>query len=259
MIDLHCHLLPGIDDGPRSMDEAVAMARAFVAAGTETVVTTPHVNWDHPHVTAALIDERVAELREELAGAEVPLQVLPGAEIALSRVGDLDEDELRGLALGDGGWLLVEPPFSAGVSGIEPVLDALMLGGHRLLLAHPERSPGLARDPERLRPYVDAGMLCQITSESLTGAFGRDVQKAGRRMIQDELAHVISSDAHDPTRRPPGLTAGAATLHDEELAAWLTVAVPGAIAAGGPIPPRPERDAPPRRSGLLTRLRGRGR
>lgn len=258
MIDLHCHLLPGIDDGPRSMEQSVAMAQAFVDAGTDTVVVTPHVSWDYPHVTSQLIRDAVEELRAELDEAGVPLRVLPGAEVALSRVGDLPEEELQALTLGDGDWLLVEPPFSPGLAGIEAVIDNLLLGGHRLLLAHPERSPALAKNPERLRPYVDAGMVCQVTAGSLTGAFGRDVQRAGRRMVQDDLAHVLSSDAHDTVRRPPGLAEAAATLHDAELADWLTTGVPGAIADGGPIPPRPERDTP-RRGGLLTRLRGRGR
>lgn len=240
------------------MATAVEMARAFVAAGTDTVTVTPHVSWDYPHVTSALIAAAVTELQEELDRQDVPLEVLPGAEVALSRASDLPDEELRALTLGGSGWLLVEPPFSPSLAGIEAVIDSLLLGGHRLLLAHPERSPSLAKDPERLRPYVDAGMLCQVTAGSLTGAFGRDVQRAGRRMVQDELAHVISSDAHDLVRRPPGLGEAAATLHDPEVAAWLTTAAPGAIATGAPIPPRPERETP-RRGGLLTRLRGRGR
>lgn len=238
------------------MGESVAMARAFVEAGTEKVAVTPHVSWDHPHVTPDAIAVGVTELRAALDDAGVPLEVVPGAEIALSRAGDLDPEVLRALTLGDGPWLLVEPPFSPSLAGIEAVIDALLLGGHRLLLAHPERSPSLAQDPERLRPYVDAGMLCQVTAGSLTGTFGRTVQKAGRQMIEHGLAHVLSSDAHDTVRRPPGMAEGAATLHDPELADWLTCAVPAAIAAGTPIPERPERDAP-RRGGLLTRLRGR--
>lgn len=253
VIDLHCHLLPGIDDGPGTMDESVAMARAFVAAGTERVAVTPHVSWDHPHVTADAIAAGVEALRGALDDAGVPLDVVPGAEIALSRAGDLDAEALRSLALGDGPWLLVEPPFSPSLAGIEAVIDALLLGGHRLLLAHPERSPSLAKDPERLRPYVDAGMLCQVTAGSLTGEFGRTVQRAARQMVDHGLAHVLASDAHDALRRPPGMAEAAAALGDPELAAWLTTRVPAAIVAGAPIPERPVRDAP-RRGGLLTRL-----
>lgn len=232
------------------------MARAFVEAGTERVAVTPHVSWDYPHVTAEAIAAGIGALREALARADVPLEIVPGAEIALSRAGDLDAGALRALALGDGPWLLVEPPFSPSLAGIEAVIDSLLLGGHRLLLAHPERSPSLARDPERLRPYVDAGMLCQVTASSLTGDFGRTVQKAARQMIDEGLAHVLASDAHDTVRRRPGLAEGAATLRDSELAAWLTTTVPAAIVEGGPIPERPEA-ATPRRGGLLTRLRGR--
>lgn len=238
------------------MGEAVDLARAFVASGTQKVAVTPHVGWDYPHITPEVIASGVEELRAALAEADVPLEVVPGAEIALSRAGDLDDEVLRTLSLGDGPWLLVEPPFSPSLAGIEAVIDALLLGGHRLLLAHPERSPSLAKDPERLRPYVDAGMLCQVTAGSLTGAFGRTVQKAGRQMVDAGLAHVLASDAHDLARRPPGMAEAAAALHDPELADWLTRAVPTAIADGTPVPERPERDTP-RRAGLLTRLRGR--
>lgn len=238
------------------MDESVVLARAFVDAGTTTVAVTPHVSWDHPHVTPEAVAAGVDALRIALDAAGVPLGIAPGAEIALSRAGDLDEETLRALALGDGPWLLVEPPFSPSIAGIEAVIDSLLLGGHRLLLAHPERSPSLARDPERLRPYVDAGMLCQVTAGSLTGDFGRTVQKAARQMVDGGLAQVLASDAHDVARRPPGLTEAAATLHDPELAAWLTTAVPAAIVAGEPIPERPDRAAP-RRGGVMARLRGR--
>jgi protein-tyrosine phosphatase len=238
------------------MDEAIALARAFVEAGTETVAVTPHVSWDHPHVTAVRIAAGVDELRAALAAADVPLEIMPGAEIALSRAGDLDDDALGALHLGDGPWLLVEPPFSPSLAGIEAVIDSLLLAGRRLLLAHPERSPSLAKDPERMRPYVDAGMICQVTAGSLTGNFGRTVQKAARQMVDTGLAHVLASDAHDTVRRPPGMRAAADALQDPELADWLTRAVPAAVAAGTPIPPRPEREAP-RRGGLLTRLRNR--
>jgi protein-tyrosine phosphatase len=255
VIDLHCHLLPGIDDGPGTMEESLVMARAFVDAGTTRVAVTPHVSWDYPHVTPELITTGVRGLRDALDAAGVPLEIVPGAEIALSRAGDLEAETLRSLTLGDGPWLLVEPPFSPSIAGIEAVIDSLLLGGHRLLLAHPERSPSLAREPERLRPYVDAGMLCQITTSSLTGDFGRTVQKAARQMIDGGLAHVLASDAHNVTRRPPGLGAGAAVLHDPQLAAWLTTEVPEAIVAGRPIPERPAR-VTTRRDGLLARLRG---
>jgi protein-tyrosine phosphatase len=255
VIDLHCHLLPGIDDGPETIEESVAMARAFVATGTEQVAVTPHVNWDHPHVTPETIASGIDALRRALDDAGVPLAVAPGAEVALSRAGDLEPEVLRALTLGDGPWLLVEPPFSPSLAGIEAVIDSLLLGGHRLLLAHPERSPSLAKEPERLRPYVDAGMLCQVTSGSLTGDFGRPVQRAAREMVDHGLVHVLASDAHDAARRPPGL-AGAATLHDPDLAAWLTTEVPAAILAGASIPERPA-SAAPRRAGLLTRLRAR--
>ena len=255
MIDLHSHILPGVDDGPRTLEGSLELARAAVAAGTSTILATPHINNDRG-IDAALVADGLATLRPALAEAGIPLEVLPGGEIAIWRLADLDDDALRSLALGGGPYLLVESPFSP-VGAFEPIVLDLHMRGHRVLLAHPERCPAFHRDPSRLAALVDGGVLVQITASSMTGAFGSTVRRFTSTMLLEGLVHVVASDAHDAIKRPPGQTAGFAALERElkGLGAqqqWMTELVPRAIVDGTPLPERPPL---PRRGGLLSRLR----
>ena len=204
MIDLHFHLLPGIDDGPRDLDGAVALARAAAGAGVDTIVATPHVSWDWQN-TPRTIAESARRLDVNLADLAIPLRVLAGAEIALTRAAQLPDEELRRLTLGGGPWLLIEPPHVSGAVGIEAVLLHLQHRGHRLLLAHVERCPAFIADVNMLERLVQAGMLASITAGALVGRFGRTVQRFARRLVTGGLVHNVASDAHDCHRRPPGL------------------------------------------------------
>jgi len=206
-IDLHCHLLPGIDDGPPSMADALALARAQRAVGVGTVVATPHVGPVFPHNRAASIADDVAELRAELARANVALEVLPGAEIAAAGLPDLDADELRGLSLGGAGSILLEAPLT-GDFPIERAAGELFDAGLGVVLAHPERCELFLRAPARLRALVDEGALTQVTAGSLAGVFGRTARAAARQWAADGLVHNVASDAHDLRRRGPGLLLG---------------------------------------------------
>jgi protein-tyrosine phosphatase len=255
VIDLHSHILPAVDDGPRTLDGSLELARAAVADGTRTILATPHVN-DDPRIGPELVAERLAELRPALAEAEIPLEVLPGGEIAIWRLVDLDDAALRAPALGGSPYVLVESPFSPVVGDFEPMVLDLHARGHRVLLAHPERCPAFQRDPARLERLADAGVLVQITAGSMVGAFGSTVRRFTAGLLRDGLAHVVASDAHDAVKRPPGLTAGFAALERElpgigEQQPWLTEAVPRAILDGTPLPARPPLPKP---AGLLRRL-----
>jgi protein-tyrosine phosphatase len=255
MIDLHSHVLPGIDDGPPTIEESVALARAAADQGTTVLAATPHITWDLPGNTAERIAGLVDEVNAAIRAAGVELEVVRGGEIAMSRAADLPADELTGLRLGGGPWVLVECPFTPSAAGFGEILHSVSLRGHRILLAHPERSPAFQRDPELLTRFVHMGMLAQVTAGSFTGEFGRTVQATARDMLARGLVHVVASDAHDALRRPPAM---AAPLADAGLPAeqvtWLTRAVPEAILGGDRIPPAPE-VAPPPRKGLLARLR----
>src|SRR5271154_4516392 len=121
VIDLHCHVLPGIDDGPESIEGSVALARAAAAAGTRTIVATPHVNARYRN-DAATIARLTAELNRSLQAEGVPVNVLAGAEIAITSVVEIDRPQLDGLTLGGGGWLLMEPPFTPIATGLENIV-----------------------------------------------------------------------------------------------------------------------------------------
>ena len=258
MIDLHCHVLPGIDDGPRTLEESLALARAAAASGVREIVATPHVSWDHPN-EAADIAARVQDLNGHLRDEGIEVTVRPGAELAFTRIADIPEDELARLSLGGGPWLLVEPPFTPSVVGLENVVAGLRARGHQVVLAHPERCPAFQRDPETLRRLVSSGVACSLTAGSFAGRFGRHVQRFSLALVAEELMHNVASDAHDDSRRPPGLTAELERAGLAALAPWATEAVPAAMLAGEPLPPRPQAIAPvlPPGRGLISQLRHR--
>ena len=255
MIDLHSHILPGLDDGPRTMAGSLDLARAAVDTGTTTILATPHIN-DYARIDPPLIAATLEELRAALAEADIPLEVLPGGEIAIWRLVDLDDETLRGLALGGGPYLLVESPFSPAVGDFEPMVLDLHARGFRVLLAHPERCPAFQREPARLEHLVEAGVLLQITAGSMAGAFGSTVRRFTTAMLREGVAHVVASDAHDHVQRPPGLKIGFPAVERDlpgivHHARWLTEVVPRAVLDGAPLPPRPPL---PRPAGLLRRL-----
>jgi protein-tyrosine phosphatase len=243
VIDLHCHVLPGLDDGPPTMAETLALAARAEAAGISTLVATPHVSWEFP-TRASAIATSVLRVNEELQRAGMRVTVCPGAEVALSYVGEVDRRDLAKLRIGRGDWLLVECPLTSSAGQFEIVLEALQRQGHRVILAHPERSPALMREPARLHELVRAGMLCSITAGSLVGRFGRPVWAFSRHLVEAGLVHNVASDAHDAVRRPPELREAVLTAASELPALglqleWLTQDLPLAVLEGRPAPPRP--------------------
>jgi protein-tyrosine phosphatase len=239
VIDLHCHVLAGIDDGPATIEGSVALARAAAAAGVRTIVATPHVSWRYRNDSRA-IGRLVEEVNTALAAAGLTLNVLAGAEVAITRVPELASAELSALALGGGPWLLIEPPFSSVAIGLDTLLLDLQDQGHRIVLAHPERCPAFHRDLRMLEALVDGGVLTSITAGSLVGRFGGTVQRLAFGLLEAELVHNVASDAHDCDARRPGMAAELEQAGFGPLTEWLTHAVPAAILAGEEtIPPRP--------------------
>ena len=257
MIDIHCHILPGIDDGPATQEESMALARAAVASGTQVIVATPHVSWDYPANSAASIAEGVAQLREALAREEIPLELHTGAEIAMTRAVELSEEELVALRLGGPGGthLLVECPLSPIATGFEGLLALLRSRGHEIVLAHPERCPAFQRDLSAYERLIAQGMLGQVTAGSLAGRFGRAVQDFADRLVREGLAQDIASDAHSATQRPPSIGRELIDAGYAEQADWLAHEVPHAVLTGTPLPSAPPMPQP-KRSGLA-RLLGR--
>lgn len=238
MIDLHCHVLPGIDDGPESIEGSVALARAAANAGVLTLVATPHVSRTFPNV-AATIAERAAELTARLHSEEIELELHTGAEIAVSQLPRIEPSDLPRLRLGGGPWLLIESPLSVGAPDISPSVAELQEQGFRVLLAHPERCPSFQRDPSMLGALVEAGALTSVTAGAFAGRFGGRVRDFAFELLQAGLVHSVASDAHDRALRPPGMAAPLQQAGLTPLTDWLTREVPEAILNGGEIPPRP--------------------
>jgi protein-tyrosine phosphatase len=239
VIDLHCHVLPGIDDGPATVEDALALARAAAAAGTRTLVATSHVSWEYPNRAEAMA-RLVEEVGRRLRSERVALDIVAGAEIAMTRLPDISTVELSRLALGGGPWLLVEPPFAAAAVGLDTLIADLQDRGFKVVLAHPERCPAFHRDRSMLERLVASGVVTSVTAGSLVGRFGGAVRRFSLGLVRDGFVHNVASDAHDHIHRPPTMAGELDNAGLGALTAWLTLGVPEAILNGGEIPPRPE-------------------
>lgn len=250
MIDLHSHVLPGIDDGPAELAGSLALARAAVAAETRVMAATPHIGLQY-RVEAAELSARVAQLRGELAGAAIPLEIVTGGELASSHAADASEAELRAIGLGGGSCVLLECPFGRVHGLMRALVGHVQQRDFRVLLAHPERSPEFLSDPAMLADLVAGGSFVQITASSLRGDFGRTVRRFALAMLDAGLVHVIASDAHDDTARSPEvLSIVRDAVRDRALPSgttrFVTDDVPQALLADEPLPSPPGPD-PPRR------------
>jgi protein-tyrosine phosphatase len=255
VIDLHSHILPGLDDGARDLDEAVEIARAAVADGTRMIAATPHVREDFPTTTSAM-ETGVAKLRQALARERIDLVLLPGGELALEQLDRLGRDELRRFGLGGNpSYLLLETPYTDWPLPFGEIVFRLVAAGMTPVVGHPERNAAVQEDGKLIAELVRAGALVQVTAASLDGRLGRRVRACAEQLLDAELVHLIGSDAHSPGLREVGLAGARAAVGDEELAHWLTEAMPSAIVNDEPLPPRPTRRR--RRRGLLARLLGR--
>lgn len=239
MIDLHSHIVYGLDDGARTLDESLALGRMAAAGGTRVIAATPH----GPGSVASriyqheLITERAAEIEGMLQAEGVDLRVVPGTEISFdSRV----VDALRhGLLIPYAGTrtVLLEPTYGFPAS-FETVVFAIQALGYRVLLAHPERVADVQDNPNKLIPLIERGVLMQLTAEALVGQQGERMKRLAESLISHAMIHVLASDSHRPNLRSPLLgpaRARATALVGEEHADALVNATPAAILADAPV------------------------
>jgi protein-tyrosine phosphatase len=248
VIDLHCHILPGLDDGPANSDFSIQMVRVAANAGTNVMVATPHIREDY-EVDADTIEQRVRELNEAVTSEGLHVLILAGGEVALEKPAELGDDELRRFCLANSDLLLLESPYRQKDIDIEAIVADVQRRGLKPVLAHPERCPIFQRDPDRLRRLVNSGVLCSITSASLAGGFGQTVRRFTLELFADGLVHDVASDAHDHLHRQPDLMKGFESAEAElpglrSQAVWFTTTAPVAMLAGRALPERP--DPPPK-------------
>jgi protein-tyrosine phosphatase len=247
MIDLHTHLLPGIDDGPDTIEESLELAAAMAAESVTIAACTPHVRDDYG-TTAETMETALALLQQEMQAAGIPLEVRGGGEIALERLPGFGADELARFGLGGNPHLLLlEFPYFGWPLALPTLVAELRTNGIKAVIAHPERSEEVQEQPELLRPLVEDGACIQLTAGSFDGSAGPGAANCARSLLDHGLAHLVASDSHGRGIRRAGLGTVADMLRDEALATWLTTTVPSALIAGSPLPPRPGRSYPRRR------------
>jgi protein-tyrosine phosphatase len=241
VIDLHAHVLPGVDDGAPDLDAAVRLARLAAADGVAVMAATPHLRADHPRVIASELPARVQRLRDELARAGVAIEIVSGAEVDVFHAVKADEEELRLASYGQRGTdVLIETPYGSLPHTLEDMLFRLEARGYRILLAHPERSRDFRLRPRRLMALVKRGTLIQVTAGSLAGRRrSSSTRRFAEALVAEGVAHVIASDDHGGSRASLVEGVAAAAFTDAARAEWMVTEAPAAILAGDVLPPAP--------------------
>ncbi len=258
MIDLHTHILPGVDDGADTEDEAVEFARMALQDGVRAVVATPHCNEGSYFNQLSDVQAGVTRLRERLTREALDLEIVPGAEVHLCP--DLVERVRDGRAptLGDNGkTLLLELSLTQYPVELENLVFQLKLAGLEIVLAHPERIRYFQEDRKRYENLVRIGAYGQITTGSILGVFGRRAREYSEELLRKGLVHVVASDAHSLRGRPPVLTPAIEQmipLVGEQRARSMAEGIPRALLAGTTPEIPPVDGAPARHKSFLSRF-----
>lgn len=267
MIDLHCHLLPGIDDGARDLEMSLAMARAAAADGISVVACTPHIMPGMYPNRGPDIRQRVAALDAEVRKARINVSIVEGADVHVAP--DLPEKLRNGevLALGGTRYFLFEPPHHVVPPRIEQLVKRSVEAGYVPILTHPERLTWIAQSYDVVETLNQAGCLIQVTAGAVTGAFGQTAQKYARMLAEDGRIDIIASDAHNLTSRPPMLSKAVEAMANwvgESSARAMVLDTPAAILRNREVVPA-GKDAPRRgpvrtkpTGGWMRRMLGKG-
>jgi len=201
--DLHLHVLPGVDDGPADLSEALALAADAVRDGTTTAVATPHIRPGYV-VDVSELPDRVAELQDALVREGIPLRLQVGGELAHGMVDRLSDYELETIAQGPAGarWILLEAPFFGFGPAFHDAAGELRERGFNVLIGHPERSARLGEDLASLRHEILYGSALQVNVWTIAGRHGEEARDIALRLVREGMATVVASDAHADWRRP---------------------------------------------------------
>jgi len=209
MIDLHCHLLPGVDDGPDTLEESLALCRIAVADGITHSIVTPHIHPGRWENTKASIDRDCKALQQALDDHNISLKLGFAGEVRLTDqiMQQVENDEIPFYGEVDGyKIMLLEFPHGHIVPGSEKLIDWLLVRKIRPLIAHPERNKAVMRDVSKIEPFVEKGCMLQLTGGSLLGLFGEPVEKAAHEILNKGWVDVVASDGHNKGSRRPELS-----------------------------------------------------
>jgi len=250
MIDIHAHILPGVDDGAESLDESLAMARLAVDGGTTDMICTSHSAEWFEIGPLATMTAQIADLQAHLAAAHIPLTLWPGMEIFLTPHTPRHLQAGRAWTLAGSQYVLVEIPYEPWPAYTEQILFELQVLGYTPIFAHPERYVAIQRDPNVMYRLAERGILGQVTTGAFAGYFGEPTRRCAITLCEHGLVQILASDAHSATRtrRLPGMQEGYATLValvGAEQATTMTTTTPQQILTHTPITPTPQPvDAP---------------
>jgi len=236
MIDIHHHLIYGVDDGPKDVDTSLRMAHAAAEDGITHIVCTPHAS-DVYRLQPAVNEERLAELRERLCG-EIELSLGCEFHLTAENLFDAVANPPR-YSINDGGYLLIELPGMVIPPRMTDTFFRLQAAGYTPVLAHPERYPALHSRPQLLAEWMRHGCLTQVTASALYGRFGRNAETFANEMLSRNWIHILATDAHNVDWRPPHLKHGYEYVADKagaETADRLCITNPLAVANGAPWP-----------------------
>ncbi|HBK73028.1 MAG TPA: tyrosine protein phosphatase [Planctomycetaceae bacterium] len=236
--DIHCHVVPNIDDGSASLTESIAMAKTAMLDGTTSMIATPHQLGTNRHVSVEAILDGVSKLQSALCKNEIPVSIRPGADVRIDP--ELPKILKHGkvLTLADRGkHVLLELPHDT-YYPIDQLLKALRKQGLVGILSHPERNRGIIKNPDVMWDVIEAGGLLQITAASLTGSFGLSCQEIAELAVDEGLIHFIASDAHNTEHRPFGMREAYDTICDmggEKLADLVCCENPSRVFEGDDV------------------------
>jgi protein-tyrosine phosphatase len=255
LIDLHSHLLPGIDDGSKDLAMSLAMARLASADGISTMACTPHILPGVYNNSGPAIRQAIARLAESIAAAGIPITVVTGADVHIAPDLVVQLRDGRALTLNDSRYLLLEPPHHVVPPRLEDLIFGLQAAGYVPILTHPERLSWIEGHYDLIGRLVSNSVLMQITAGSVMGRFGRRPRYWAERMLDEGLCHLLATDAHNTEQRPPRMADArdvvAQKLGDDEAINLVLKRPQGILDNLNPaeLPPLPEAQTPQKESG----------
>ena len=233
MLDIHCHIIHAVDDGAKTIDESIAMAKIAAKDGVRTIVATPHIG--AKIISSDDIRNKVDELNDRLIELFIPVEILPGAEI----ISGIPVELIEKYTINGNGFVLIEFPHSHLPHNSFEIIRNITSHGLKPLIAHPERNPSIIKQPEILVDLVEkSGVGIQLTANSITGSFGRRIRKCSQYLLKKRVVHIIASDAHSENSRKPGLSLAlkeAAKILGRKHAQKLVYDNPEAVINGGTL------------------------
>lgn len=237
MIDLHCHILPGIDDGAKSVDEAIALIKLAAEQGVSRMVATPHIHLGIFDNNLQTINAAFSSLSAALTATDINIELRAAAEVRISPeiMLFIEQNKLPFIGQYNGkNVLLLELPSSHIPPGTDKLIDWLLNKNVLPMIAHPERNRELQAHPERIKPFVQSGCLFQLTAASLLGDMSQGAEVLAHQWVTEKLYTVVASDCHSVLRRPPKLAqawASVCELTDKQYADAVTLETPHLISS----------------------------